>query len=120
MGRHTGSGLSVSWCPSVSFPHCLCNKTDADKVLGWPILIAFFAWEARLPEGYALVPPSFWFIPDMSLLMFLAIGAYNQLGYSLIGFLEFWLDAKREKPIIAVVRCLPLGVTGFSVGGLIP
>lgn len=45
-------------------------------LLSWPLFIAFFFWEAKLPEGYALIPPSFWKIPNMTLLIIFALGIY--------------------------------------------
>ena len=45
-------------------------------LLSWPIFIAFFIYEARLPESYALIPPSFWKIPNMTLLIVFALGIY--------------------------------------------
>jgi hypothetical protein len=45
-------------------------------LLSWPIFVAFFFWEAKLPDGYALIPPSFWRIPNMTILMFFALGIY--------------------------------------------
>ena len=45
-------------------------------LLAWPLFVAFFVWEARLPEGYALIPTTTWKIPNMTLLIFVALGVY--------------------------------------------
>jgi hypothetical protein len=37
----------------------------------------FFFWEARLPEGYALLPPSTWFIPNFTILIVFALYIYG-------------------------------------------
>jgi hypothetical protein len=45
-------------------------------LFSWPIFIGFFFWEAKLPEGYALIPPSTWKIPNLTLLIVFALGIY--------------------------------------------
>ena len=40
-------------------------------LLSWPIFVGFFIWEAKLPTGYALIPPITWRIPNFTLLIFL-------------------------------------------------
>lgn len=60
-------GASYGWKkPGFLVPFLLC----------WPIFVAFFIYEARLSEGYALIPPSFWKIPNMTLLIVFALGIY--------------------------------------------
>lgn len=46
-------------------------------LLAWPVAVFFFFWEARLPEGYALIPPKTWKIPNLTLLIFFAVGIYG-------------------------------------------
>jgi hypothetical protein len=46
-------------------------------LLSWPISVLFFIWEAQLPESHALVPPSMWRIPNLTLLIVFALGIYS-------------------------------------------
>ena len=90
-------------------------------LLAWPLFVFFFVWEARLPEGFALIPPSFWFIPNMSFLMFVALGVYSVWGFQLIGFLQRWQVVNHQSPtIIAAIRFLPAGISAFAIAFVIP
>jgi MFS family permease len=46
-------------------------------LLSWPLFGAFFVWEAKLPATHALIPPSTWRIPNLTLLIFFALGIYG-------------------------------------------
>ena len=89
-------------------------------LLSWPLFVAFFVWEARLPPGFALIPPSFWRLPNMILLMWVALGVYSAWGFILIGFLQRWQDVNNESPIIAAVRFLPASISAFCIAFCIP
>lgn len=84
-------------------------------LLSWILFGAFFAWEWKLPASFALVPPSFWFIPNMPLLMLLALMVYPIWGITLIAFLQRWQFVWGDSPIIAAVRYLPSGISGIIV-----
>ncbi|WVQ79735.1 hypothetical protein IAT38_001835 [Cryptococcus sp. DSM 104549] len=89
-------------------------------LLSWPIFVSFFFWEAKLPEGYALIPPSFWRIPNMSLLMVFALGIYPWWAVSQLPQVERYLAVFGESPIIAAVRMLPQGIAALAVAMVIP
>jgi len=89
-------------------------------LLSWPMMVGFFVWEARLPPGFALIPSNFWFIPNMNLLMLMALGVYSSWGFILIGFLERWQDVNNESPLIAAIRFLPGGISAFFIASLVP
>ena len=72
-------------------------------LLAWPIFVFFFVWEVRLPDGFAFIPPSFWFIPNMTLLMFVALGVCSVCNFQLIGFFERWQVVNHQSPIIAAI-----------------
>ena len=42
-------------------------------LISWPLLVLFFFHEDRLPPGMALLPSSFWKLPNIPLLMFAAL-----------------------------------------------
>ncbi|WVQ95120.1 hypothetical protein IAU59_002214 [Kwoniella sp. CBS 9459] len=89
-------------------------------LLSWPVFIAFFIWEDRLPEGYALIPSSFWKIPNMTLLIVFALGIYPWWGVNQLPFVERALTVWGEKPIIAAVRMLPQGISALIVALVVP
>ncbi|WWC58985.1 uncharacterized protein I303_101531 [Kwoniella dejecticola CBS 10117] len=89
-------------------------------LLAWPIFVAFFVWEARLPQGYALIPPSFWKIPNMTLLMVFALGIYPWWAVNQLPLVERFLVVFNESPIIAAVRMLPEGIAALAVAMVIP
>ncbi|WWC67475.1 uncharacterized protein I206_101383 [Kwoniella pini CBS 10737] len=89
-------------------------------LLSWPLFVAFFVWEARLPEGYALIPPSFWKIPNMTLLIVFALGIYPWWAVNQLPLVERFLAVFNEKPIIAAVRMLPQGIAALAVAMTIP
>ncbi|WRT65217.1 uncharacterized protein IL334_002160 [Kwoniella shivajii] len=89
-------------------------------LLAWPIFVGFFFWEARLPEGYALIPPSFWKIPNMTLLIVFALGIYPWWATNQLPLVERFLVVYHETPIIAAVRMLPQGIAALAVAMTIP
>ncbi|WVR09448.1 hypothetical protein IAU60_006515 [Kwoniella sp. DSM 27419] len=89
-------------------------------LLCWPLFAGFFVWEARLPEGYALIPPSFWKIPNMTLLMVFALGIYPWWGVNQLAFVERFLVVDHDSPIIAAVRMLPQGIAALIVALFFP
>jgi len=92
----------------------------APFLLSWVILVFFFVWEAKLPDGYALIPPAFWKIPNMSLLIFFALGIYPWWAVSQLPFIERFLAVYNETPIIAAVRLLPQGIAALAIAMVIP
>ncbi|KAK8854629.1 hypothetical protein IAR55_003368 [Kwoniella newhampshirensis] len=89
-------------------------------LLSWPIFVFFFFWEARLPEGYALIPPSFWKIPNMTLLIVFALGIYPWWAVNQLPLVERFLVVNNETPIIAAVRMLPQGIAALATAMVIP
>jgi len=89
-------------------------------LLSWPIFVFFFVWEARLPEGYALIPPAFWKIPNMPLLIVFALGIYPWWAVNQLPLVERFLAVFGEKPIIAAVRMLPQGIAALLTAMVIP
>ncbi|EIW68412.1 hypothetical protein TREMEDRAFT_32556 [Tremella mesenterica DSM 1558] len=89
-------------------------------LLSWPIFVLFFIWEARLPEGYALIPPSFWRIPNMTLLIVFALAIYPWWAVNQLPLVERFLAVFGEKPIIAAVRMLPQGIAALLTAFIIP
>jgi hypothetical protein len=89
-------------------------------LLSWPLLVAFFVWEAKLPTGYALIEPSFWRIPNMTLLIFFAMGIYPWWAVNQLPLVERFIAVFGESPIIAAVRMLPEGLAALAVAMIIP
>jgi len=89
-------------------------------LLSWPIFVLFFVWEARLPHGYALIPPAFWKIPNMTLLIIFALGIYPWWAVNQLPLVERFLVVFGESPIIAAVRMLPQGIAALLTAMVIP
>ena len=89
-------------------------------LLSWPMFVFFFVWESKLPEGYALIPPTFWRIPNMMLLIFLAMGVYPWWAVIQLPFIERVLVVYGESPIIVAVRLLPQGIAGLAIAMVVP
>ncbi|OCF37121.1 efflux protein EncT [Kwoniella heveanensis BCC8398] len=89
-------------------------------LLSWPIFVSFFIWEARLPEGYALIPPSFWKIPNMTLMNIFALAVYPWWVVNQLPFVERSLTVWHEKPVIAAIRLIPQGISAVTVALVMP
>ena len=89
-------------------------------LLSWPIFVGFFFYEASLPDGYAMLPPSFWRIPNMTLMIVFALGIYGMWGAVQIPLIERWLELQGQSPIIAAVRMLPQGLSALAVAMVLP
>ncbi len=89
-------------------------------LLSWPILVVFFFWEARLPEGYALIPPKTWKIPNFTILIVFALGIYPWWAVNQLPLIERFLVVNGESPIIAAVRMLPQGLAALATAMVIP
>ena len=92
----------------------------APFTISWPIIIGFFFWEYRLPEGYALIPPNTWKIPSFALLIFVALGVYPYWAMQQLVFVERFLTVNGDTPIIAAVRMLPQGVAALALAMVTP
>ena len=75
----------------------------------------FFLWEAYLPEELALLPPSFWRIPNVSLLIVFALNIYGWWSVNFLAHVETYLKVYGESGILAAVRILPQGIAALSV-----
>ncbi|WVQ82157.1 hypothetical protein IAT38_004285 [Cryptococcus sp. DSM 104549] len=98
-------------------------KTDKFLVpffLTWPLAIGFFVWEARLPDGYALLPPSFWRIPNMKLLVVFSLCINPFWNDHQLVFLEYFISVVHDKLIIASLRVFPSGVSAVAMALLFP
>ncbi|WVW79156.1 hypothetical protein I302_101122 [Kwoniella bestiolae CBS 10118] len=89
-------------------------------LLSWPLFVGFFIWESRLPEGYALIPSSFWKIRNMGLIMGIALGGYTWWNNYQLVMVERFLSVFDESPIIAAVRLLPSGLAAVTVAAIMP
>ncbi|WWC64283.1 uncharacterized protein I303_106893 [Kwoniella dejecticola CBS 10117] len=95
-------------------------KFLAPFLLSWPLFVGFFIWEARLPEGYALIPPQFWKILNMPLMIFVALGIYSWWNINQLALVERFLTVFNEEPIIAALRLLPSGIAAVLVALVMP
>ncbi|KAL7422343.1 hypothetical protein Q5752_002989 [Cryptotrichosporon argae] len=89
-------------------------------LLAWPLFVSFFIWEMRLPEGYALIPPSTWRIPNFTLLIVFALGVYPWWAVNQLPLVERFEALFGETPIIAAVRMLPEGMAALVTAMFIP
>ncbi|TXT06357.1 uncharacterized protein COLE_05688 [Cutaneotrichosporon oleaginosum] len=73
----------------------------------------FFIWEASIPEDVALLPPSFWRIPNTILLIAFALQLYGWIGVNFLAHVESYMKVYRESSLIAALRMLPQGLVSF-------
>ncbi|ODN78086.1 hypothetical protein L198_08005 [Cryptococcus wingfieldii CBS 7118] len=89
-------------------------------LLCWAIFVRFFFWEAKCSDGYALIPSSFWKIPNMTLLIVFAIGIYPWWAVSQHPLMERFISFYGESSIIAAVRFLPQGISAIITAFAVP
>ncbi|ODO09487.1 hypothetical protein I350_03087 [Cryptococcus amylolentus CBS 6273] len=68
-------------------------------LLSWPLMVLFFLWESRLPEGIGIYP--FWAVTQLALI-------------------ERSLSVFDELPIVAAARVLPHAVSGAAIALILP
>ncbi|WVQ82158.1 hypothetical protein IAT38_004286 [Cryptococcus sp. DSM 104549] len=88
--------------------------------LTWPLAIGFFVWEAKLPDGYALLPPSFWRIPNMKLLVAFSLCINPWWTDHQLVLMEHFISVSHDKPVIAALRMLPSGISAIAMAFLFP
>lgn len=79
----------------------------APFLISWILFPAFFIWEARIPEKYALLPPKVWRIPNFTILIVTALLIYSWWAVNFLPLIETWVRVHHESAIIAAVRVLP-------------
>ncbi|WVQ73654.1 hypothetical protein IAR50_003234 [Cryptococcus sp. DSM 104548] len=89
-------------------------------LMSWPLMVLFFVWEARLPEGYALIPPRFWKIRNATLVIWISVGIYPYWAVTQLALIERSLSLFNELPIVAAARILPHAISGAAVALFIP
>ncbi|TYJ52050.1 hypothetical protein B9479_007351 [Cryptococcus floricola] len=89
-------------------------------LLSWPLMVLFFVWESRLPEGYALIPSRFWRIPNATLVIWISIGIYPFWAVTQLALIERSLSVFDELPIVAAARVLPHAVSGAAIALILP
>ncbi|RXK36502.1 hypothetical protein M231_06223 [Tremella mesenterica] len=77
-------------------------------LLSWPLGISFFFWEKRLPDGCALVPPSTWKLPNLPLLLVVAVGILPMWPGQALPLSERWEQV--ESAAIVGLRLMPQGI----------
>ncbi|KAL0250339.1 hypothetical protein I308_102512 [Cryptococcus tetragattii IND107] len=90
----------------------------APFILSFPLAIAFFFWESKIPAKSAVLPPSVWKITNI-VITSLAIGiAFPFWATSQLMYATYFQEVMRWTPIKVAAAMLPQGVTGLIVGGL--
>ncbi|ODN81016.1 hypothetical protein L202_03117 [Cryptococcus amylolentus CBS 6039] len=89
-------------------------------LLSWLIFVSFFFWEARLPEGYALIPPHFWKLRNTALIIFCSLAIYPLWAVTQLVFIERSLTVWDELAIVAAVRMLPSSIMAIIVALVLP
>lgn len=84
-------------------------------LLSWALFPAFFVWEARVPQQYALLPTRTWRIPNFALLIAFALQIYAWWGVNFLALTDTFTRVRGERPIIAALRLLPQGVVALTV-----
>jgi hypothetical protein len=75
------------------------------------LFVFFFWWESRLPDGYALIPPATWRLPNVAVLVALGLVEIGWWTSNFIPFIELFAQVNGETIILAAVRTLPEGIS---------
>ncbi|WWC61164.1 uncharacterized protein I303_103744 [Kwoniella dejecticola CBS 10117] len=90
----------------------------APFVLAFPLAIAFFFWESKIPPKSAVLPSSVWQITNI-IIASLAVGiAFPFWATSQLLYATWFQQAFGWKPIHVAAAILPQGIMGLIVGGL--
>nr|XP_019013488.1 efflux protein EncT [Kwoniella pini CBS 10737]OCF52269.1 efflux protein EncT [Kwoniella pini CBS 10737] len=90
----------------------------APFVLSFPLAIAFFFWESKIPPKSAVLPSSIWQITNI-VIASLAVGiAFPYWATSQILYATWFQEVFRWKPIHVAAAILPQGIVGLLVGGM--
>lgn len=84
-------------------------------LLSWVLFAFFFIWEARIPVEYALLPPSFWRIKNITVLIVFALYIYGWWAVNFLALVETFMRVHEELAIIAAVRLLPEGIAAAAM-----
>lgn len=83
----------------------------APFLISMALFPAFFYWESRLPEGYALLPSKTWKIKNFAVLIILALYVYSWWSLNFVPLIEIFVRVHGERAIIAAVRVLPQSIS---------
>ncbi|ORY31645.1 major facilitator superfamily domain-containing protein [Naematelia encephala] len=89
-------------------------------LIAWPVFVAFFLWEARLPEGYAMLPPQTWRIRNLTLWIVLALSGFAWWGVIQVAMVERYESTFGEGIMISAVRLMPVGISACIIGIVVP
>ena len=102
---------------------CLILSLTLGASYGWrtpsfivPIVLSallfpfFFLWESRLPEEFALIPPSLWRLKNFAVLIVFGLVILGSWGVVFMPLIELYHGVHGEPMIKAAVRVLPIGV----------
>ncbi|ORX39450.1 major facilitator superfamily domain-containing protein [Kockovaella imperatae] len=79
-------------------------------VLSVPLLIGFFIWEWKIDAEKAVLPPSFWKIPNAPLIIFSTMYLFSWVANAQLPLVQRFEVIYRESLIKSSVRMLPLGI----------
>ncbi|WWC63441.1 uncharacterized protein I303_106043 [Kwoniella dejecticola CBS 10117] len=78
----------------------------------------FVFWEARLEEGFGLLPKGIWRFPNIFPLILMAIGINMWFNTAQLRISTYFQDVLGISPILTGVKLLPMGITVVVVGAL--
>ncbi|KAF8645737.1 hypothetical protein AX16_007605 [Volvariella volvacea WC 439] len=88
-------------------------------ILGVLLMVAFFVWEAKIPEENAALPPKMWFYPNLGLLIGIALIPYTWWSSVYLLFAWLWQEVYHWSAIISALHFLPIGLFVFPVMGVV-
>ena len=91
----------------------------APFLISMALFPAFFIWESRLPEGYALLPSETWRIKNFTILIVLSLFIYSWWSLNFVPLIEIFVKVHGEKAIIAAVRVLPQSLAAMGVTAIL-
>ncbi|WRT66930.1 uncharacterized protein IL334_003895 [Kwoniella shivajii] len=87
----------------------------APFLISMTLFPAFFWYESSLPEGYPLLAPSTFKIPNVAVFLFLGLILFSWWSVNNLALVNIYLTYRDEKAIIVGVRLLPQAITSIVV-----
>ncbi|EGO18976.1 hypothetical protein SERLADRAFT_358714 [Serpula lacrymans var. lacrymans S7.9] len=87
----------------------------APLVISAFLLLAFFLWEARLPESHAALPPKMWRYENFTILVAISLVPFMWWGSVFLLFSWLWEPVYGWSAIDTAVHFLPIGLGIFPV-----
>ncbi|THU85952.1 MFS general substrate transporter [Dendrothele bispora CBS 962.96] len=88
-------------------------RVIANLIIAIVLIIAFFVWEASIPEEFAAVPPRMWRYQNLGILIATALLPFLWFGIVMMLYSWLWQEVYGWSAVNTAIRFLPINVTGL-------